>query len=151
MSINGLEKEYTFAWFSQPGRDERRMVQSVNNEGFYCLADRKFQEQNYLFHLVCASYNDYQPPIFTVRNDGKLGICESRYYYFRSSDRTKSVNPFSDEGIARIKTAAQKGIEADNWSKLEDYHNLYQNCIPELACLLDEITPPETEYDVESA
>jgi hypothetical protein len=138
MPVHGFDKENTFAWFTQPDRNERKMIRSINNEGFYRLSDKKFQERCYQCHLVCATYNDYELPIFTIRDDGKLDISENRYYYFRSCEGTEPLNPFSDEGAARIKTAAQKGIEADNRQDLEKYSNLFKNSIPELACLLDD-------------
>jgi len=151
MSINGLEKENTFAWFPQPGRDERKMIKAIHTEEFYRLPDKKFQERHYQCHLKCASYNDHEPPIFAIGEDGKLGISESRYYYFRSGNGTQSVNPFSNEGLARIKIAAKKGIEADNWQKLETYRDIFRNCVPDLACLLDDIVSLETEENAESA
>jgi hypothetical protein len=151
MPIHGLDKGNTFAWFSQPGRNERQMIRSINNEGFYRLSDKKFQERYYQCHLVCATYNDYEPPIFTIRDDGKLDISENRYYCFRSCDRAESLNPFSNDDMASIKTAAKKGIRADNWQNLEEYRRLFKNSVPELACLLDGIISMETEYNAESA
>jgi hypothetical protein len=151
LSIIGLDKENGFSWFSQPNKDERKMILTINNYNFYSLTDKEFQERHYLCHLICASYNNQELPIFTIKDEGKLSISESRYYYCWSSTRIQSVNPFSDEGLAHIITASKKGIETDSLFKIEGYRNLYQDCIPELACLLDEIIPPETEYDAESA
>jgi hypothetical protein len=126
------------------------MIQSIPTEDYYRLADGDFQKRHYILHLECATYNhDFNPPVFIVSDEGKLEISERRYYYYNSDSRTKTLNPFSNEGMACIKAFSLKGIawmDVDNWQKLKDYGNLFKDCIPDLAFLLDSILP-EDGYD----
>jgi hypothetical protein len=149
-SVLRLDRDRPFAWFSQPNRKERKMILSIPTESYYRLTDRDFQKRHYILHLECATYNnDFEPPIFTVSDEGKLEIRERRYYFYNSDNRTKTINPFSDEGMACIKAFSLKGIawmDVDNWQKLKDYGNLFKDCIPDLAFLLDSLFP-EDGYD----
>jgi hypothetical protein len=124
-SINRLEADRTFVWFPKPGREERKMILAFHSESFYRVSD-----------------------------DGKLSITEDRYYYYNSDHRTKTLNPFTDEGMACIKAFALKGIEwmeVENWQKMKNYSNLFEDCIPDLAFLLKNILPEEDDYYVEVA
>jgi hypothetical protein len=101
--------------------------------------------------LVCAAFNDFQPPVFLVGDDGKLEVKEDRYYGYMYHDMTDTLNPFSDMDMKRIQTAAGKGIEAEYEWKLEAYSGLFQDCLPELAELLLQAIPKEDENIVKSA
>jgi hypothetical protein len=151
MPVNEVKEEGTFTYISQPDKDERNLIKDIRAEVFYAHNDRQLQEQYYQRHLAYATFNDFQPPVFSVREDGKLDIKEDRYYGYKYPDRTDALNPFSDMDMKRIRTASGKGIEVEYGWKLETYRALFRNCLPELAELLLQAIPREDENLAESA
>jgi hypothetical protein len=137
MPVNGLkEKGYATAYIPQPAEDERKLIQAIHTGHFYNHPDKRLKEKHYRLHLVCATYNEYQPPIFSIGDEGKLAIKEDRYYAYKDPDTIHALNPFSPDDMAIIKTAAQNGIVPEYAWRMETYYELFQDCVPELAALI---------------
>jgi superfamily II DNA/RNA helicase len=151
MPVHEVKEESTATYIAQPDKDERKLLQDIHTEAFYAHNDRRLQEQYYQRHLVCATFNDFQPPVFSVGEDGKLDVKEDRYYGYKYPERADAMNPFSALDMKRIQTAAGKGIAVEYGWKLESYIGLFCGCIPELAELLVQATPKEGENFTESA
>jgi hypothetical protein len=151
MSIHGLGDERAFACIPQPGGEERKLLQVIYAKNFYGHSNRGLQEKYYSLHLVCAAYNDFQPPVFSIGEDGKLNVKEDRYYACKTPDSLHTLNPFSPADRAIIQTAARKGIEAEYEWKLETYRGFFRDCVPELAALLARAIPRDGENPAENA
>jgi hypothetical protein len=150
MSVN-FKKERAFAYIPQPSRDERKLLIAIHTEGFYSHPNKTLQEKHYPLHLVCATYNECTPPIFSIGEEGKLAITEERYYAYKAPDSMHNLNPFSLDGFKIIQTAARMDIEIERKWRRESYHDLFRNCIPELAAILSRTVPIDEEDLAESA
>jgi len=151
MSINDLKGERASAYIPHPSRDERKLLKNIHTGDFYGNFDKKLQEKYYPLHLVCATYNECLPPIFSIGNGGKLSVTEERYYAYRDPDTINVLNPFSLDDSMQIQAAAQIGIETEYKWRLETYRDLFQGCIPELSAILSKAVPVDEEEVAESA
>jgi hypothetical protein len=136
MSVNSFKEKRASAYIPQPCRDERKLLKTIHSGDFYSHANKELQEKYYPLHLLCATYNECLPPLFSIDNDGKLAVTEDRYYAYREADSIQSLNPFSSDGLKLILTAAQKGIETECKWHLETYCELFRLSIPELSEIL---------------
>jgi len=151
MSVSDLKEERASAYVPQPSRDERKLLKNIHTGDFYGIFDKELQEKHYPLHLVCATYNENMPPIFSIGNGGMLSITEERYYCYRDPGTVHSLNPFSLDDMNIIQAAAKIGIETEyNW-RLEAYRDLFQACIPELSAILSKAVPIDEEDVAESA
>jgi len=151
VSVSDLKGERASAYVPQPSRDERKLLKNIHTGDFYGSFDKELQEKYYPLHLVCATYNENTPPIFSIGNGGKLSIAEERYYCYRDPDTVHSLNPFSLDDIKKIQSAAKIGIETEYTWRLETYRDLFQGCIPELSAILSQAVAIDEEDVAESA
>jgi hypothetical protein len=150
-SVNRFKEKLAFAYIPQPSRDEKKLLITIHTGAFYSHPNKNLQAQYYPLHLVCATYNEYTPPIFSIGDDGKLAITEERYYAYKAPDTMHSLNPFSLDGLKLIQTAAQRGVEIEHEWRMETYYDLFRYCIPELAAVLSTAVPMNEEDLAESA
>jgi hypothetical protein len=151
MTVLEIKEKNDFTYISRPDKNERKLIQGIHTEGFYRHSDKQLQKQYYHRHLICSAYNDFQPPVFTIGDDGKLCIKEDRYYAYKYPDRTEALNPFFDSDMKRIQIAANMGITVEYEWKMEAYSKLFQDCFPDLAVLLTLAIPQEDEAFEETA
>jgi hypothetical protein len=152
MSVNALKKERASAYIPQPSWDEWKLLIAIHTEGFYSHPNKTLQEKYYPLHLVCATSNEYTPPIFSLGEEGKLAITEERYYAYKAPDFMNSrLNPFSLDGVKLIQTAARMGMEIEHEWRRDTYYGLFRNCVPELAAILSRTAPIDEENLAESA
>ena len=151
LSINGFKRECAFAYIPQPNKEERKLLKTIHTEEFYHHVDKMLKEKHYHLHLVCATYNEYLPPIFYLGKDGNLVIKEERYYVYKNHNVIDNLNPFAPLQMAQIKAAAQKGIEVEYEWRLETYYDIFKDCIPELSALIAQAMPFDENNMAESA
>jgi len=151
MPVGDLKSGRLSAYIAQPGKDERKLLKAIHTGDFYGHSNKDLQEKHYPLHLVCATRNDCFPPIFTIKDDGRLAVAEERYYYCKDQDTVNSLNPFSCDGLKQIQEAAQKGIEIECHWRTEVYYKIFQDCVPELAAVFLQTFSVDEEDTADSA
>jgi len=144
-SFKDFDNDRDSLYISQPSREERKLLKSINTKDFYNHVDRSLMEKYYSLHLSCALHSDFRPPIFSRDNNGKLAIREDKYYAYKDPENLHDFNPFSSKDILLILNTARKGIIAEHEWRLEEYSNLFQNSLQELSFLLYDAIPQDEE------